>query len=220
MRVRIKICGFRSPDEARFAAVGADAVGAVVGVPRSPRNLGLERAAELFAAVPAGVLRVAVTVSPDPRVIRDILGLGPDVLQLHLELPPRGWGEVRAVVGERALIWGLLGMREGEPEEDLLRRARALRGAPLDGVVLDTVARGRAGGTGTAHDWGRSRLARDILYPTSVVLAGGLTSENVAAAIRAVEPDWVDVSSGVEEGGRKSPAKIARFVEAVRHAAE
>ncbi|NOX44816.1 MAG: phosphoribosylanthranilate isomerase [Caldiserica bacterium] len=220
MRVRVKICGLRSPDEARFAAVGADAVGAVVAVPRSPRNLDPARAAELFAAVPAGVLRAAVTVSTEPRVLHDLLSLGPEILQLHVELPPRRWGEIRALVGERALIWGLLGVRVEEPEEALLRRARALRGAPLDGVILDTVARGRAGGTGTAHDWGRSRLARDILYPTPVVLAGGLTPENVAAAIRAVEPDWVDVSSGVEEGGRKSPAKIARFVEAVRHAAE
>ncbi len=218
MRVRIKICGLRGPED-MTAARGADAVGAVVAVPRSPRNLDLARAAELFSMVPEGVLRVAVTVSPEPRVLRDLLSLGADVVQLHVELPPRRWREVRALVGEETAIWGLLGIGN-RGLEGLLERAKALKRTSLDGVVLDTVAGGKSGGTGVAHDWGRSRLVRDVLYPIPVVLAGGLTPDNVAAAIRAVEPDWVDVSSGVEDAGRKSPAKIARFVEAVRHAAE
>lgn len=213
MGTKVKICGMVVPGDVA-AAGGADALGVVVEVPRSRRNVGLERAAELFSLMPRGALRVAVTTSPEPRTIRRILGLRPDVLQLHLELPPARWRGIRAAVGGRARLWGLLGIGAGAPE-----RAAALRGAPLDGVVLDTAAGRRTGGTGIPHDWRLSRAAREILGPLPVILAGGLTPENVAAAIRAVEPDWVDVSSGVEEGGRKSPALIARFVEAVRRAA-
>ncbi|MGY4707068.1 phosphoribosylanthranilate isomerase [Candidatus Bipolaricaulota sp. J31] len=218
MRVKVKICGMMAPGDVE-AARGADALGVVVEVPRSRRNVGLGRAAGLLALVPRGVLRVAVTTSPEPAVIRRILALKPDVLQLHLELPPARWRKVRALVGREIALWGLLGLGEGDPAR-ALERAAALRGAPLDGVVLDTVAGGRTGGTGVTHDWRLSRAAREILAPLPVILAGGLTPDNVAAAIRAVEPDWVDVSSGVEEGGRKSPALIARFLEAVCHAVE
>ena len=111
-------------------------------------------------------------------------------------------------------------MREGEPEGRLLKRARRLRGAPLDGVVLDTVFRGEAGGTGRPHDWRLGRAVREVLRPLPVILAGGLTPEHVGAAIRTVKPDWVDVSSGVEEGGRKCPQKVRAFLEAVRGATE
>ncbi len=219
MRAKVKICGMRSPDDIS-AALGADALGAVVEVPRSPRNLALAQAAELFARIPGGILKVAVTTAKDRGLIGRILELGPDVLQLHLELPPRGWEEVRAWVGRKAMIWGLLGMREGESEGALLERAQMLRGAPLDGVVLDTVVRGSAGGTGKTHDWRLSRAVREALYPHPVILAGGLTPENVREAIRTVEPDWVDVSSGVEERGRKCPRKVRAFLEAVRGAIE
>lgn len=219
MRPKVKICGMRSPDDIS-AALGADALGAVVEVPRSPRNLVLTQAAELFARIPGRILKVAVTTVKDRELIRRIVGIGPDVLQLHLELPPRGWEEVRVWVGRKAMVWGLLGIREGEPEAALLERARMLRGAPLDGVVLDTVVREGAGGTGRTHDWRLSRTAREVLHPLPVILAGGLTPENVGEAIRTVEPDWVDVSSGVEEGGRKCLRKVRAFLEAVRGAIE
>ncbi len=112
MRPKVKICGMRSPDDIS-AALGADALGAVVEVPRSPRNLVLAQAAELFARIPGRILKVAVTTAKDRGLIRRILGIGPDVLQLHLELPPQGWEDVRVWVGSKAMVWGLLGIREG-----------------------------------------------------------------------------------------------------------
>lgn len=218
MRVRVKICGIKEPTDVA-AASGADALGAVVEVPRSPRSLGFHRAAELFRLIPRGVIRVAVTTATDPGAIRRILGLRPHVLQLHVELPPRRWREIRALVGEDTRLWGLMGIGNQERDE-LVEKARRLKAAPLDGVVLDTAAGGRTGGTGTVHDWRRSRAVREVLCPVPVILAGGLSPGNVREAIRAVEPDWVDVSSGVEEKGEKCPEKIRAFLEAVRGVAE
>ncbi len=218
MRVRVKICGMKEPRDIA-AASGADALGVVVEVPCSPRNLELHRAAELFRLVPQGPLRVAVTTAAEPEAIRRILGLRPHVLQLHVELSPRRWREIRALVGEGTQLWGLLGIGDQERDE-LVKKALGLKGTPLDGVVLDTAVGARTGGTGMAHDWRRSRAVREALYPVPVILAGGLSPGNVREAIRAVEPDWVDVSSGVEEKGRKCPEKIGAFLEAVRGAAE
>jgi len=215
--VRVKICGLRSVEDLA-AARGADAVGVIVATPASRRNLPLEAARRFLASVPPGVLRVAVTTCTSGEELRRIVAaLAPDVLQVHRELPAAGWEELREEVPGPAL-WGLLGV--GEAAGDALARAEGLRRAPLDGVVLDTIRGGRAGGTGIPHDWQLSRRLRGVLRPLSVILAGGITPENAPWAIRTVDPDWIDVSSGVEEGGRKSQRKVAKLLSVVKDAAK
>lgn len=201
-----------------LSARGADALGVIVATPASPRNLDLDTAREVLSAAPPGLLKVAVTTAVAEGILREIASaLRPDVLQVHRELPPARWRMIRKELRGPAL-WGLLGIG-GQPEEIALR-ARALREAPLDGVVLDTKLAGRSGGTGMAHDWGVSRRIREFLRPLPVILAGGITPQNVLEAIRKVEPDWIDLSSGVEEGGHKSPHKVAELLRKVRNEAE
>lgn len=219
-RVRVKICGLTSTEEVA-ACRGADALGFVVATPSSPRNLDLGAARSLLHRVPPGTLKVVVTLLARPRSLREIVEeLRPDALQVHQELPPEGWEGIRTALGKEVMLLGLLGVPSAGGEEGLLSRARALRRTPLDGVVLDTKLAGKSGGTGRTHDWGTSRRLRELLRPLPVILAGGITPQNVRQAIRRVEPDWIDVSSGVEEGGRKSPRKVAALLGKVRHEAE
>lgn len=218
MKVKVKICGLQSVADV-LAAQGADALGVIVATPPSPRNLDLDTAREVLSAVPPGVLKVAVTTAVAGEILRGIVAaLRPDVIQVHRDLPPARWRVIREELRGPAL-WGLLGIG-GQPEE-IAPRARALREAPLDGVVLDTKLAGKSGGTRVPHDWGVSRRLRELLQPLPVILAGGITPQNVLEAIRKVEPDWIDLSSGVEgEEGHKSPHKVAELLRKVRDEAE
>ncbi|MBC7099014.1 phosphoribosylanthranilate isomerase [Candidatus Bipolaricaulota bacterium] len=212
--VRVKICGLRGVEDL-IAARGADAVGVIVATPASRRNLSLEAARRVLSSVPPGVLRVAVTTCTSGEELSGIVAaLAPDVLQVHRELPPEGWERLREEV-PGPILWGLLGVGGAA-----LARAEGLRRAPLDGVVLDTVHGGRTGGTGIPHDWGLSRRLRELLRPLPVILAGGITPDNALQAIRTVAPDWIDVSSGVEEGGRKSQTKVAKLLSVVKDEAK
>ena len=219
MKVKVKICGLKSVADV-LAAQGADALGVIVATPPSPRNLDLDTAREVLSAVPPGVLKVAVTTAATGEILRRIVAaLRPDVIQVHRDLPPARWRVIREELWGPAL-WGLLGIG-GELEEEIAPRARALREAPLDGVVLDTKLAGKSGGTGVPHDWGVSRRLRELLQPLPVILAGGITPQNVLEAIRKVEPDWIDLSSGVEgKEGHKSPHKVAELLKKVRNEAE
>lgn len=197
MRVWVKICGLTNA-EALQAAIeaGADAVGFVFVA--SPRRLLPGAAARLVAQVPPGILRVAVMHHPLPgewdevaRVVR------PDWLQTEagdfrtLQLPPG----IEALPVYRDL--------PGLDSAALGREPRALFEAP-------------ASGTGEAPDWDRAARLAPL---TRLVLAGGLTPENVAEAIRRVRPWGVDVSSGVEATrGTKDPERIRAFIAAVRRA--
>ncbi len=193
----------------------------VVVLADSPRGLSLAMAEEVLEAVPRGVLQVAVTTCSKPAQLRQLVTqLAPDAIQVHRELPPSLWRELHAAVGDKTPVYGLLGVRPGAGLEVLLMHARALRAAPLSGVVLDTVLPTASGGSGTIHDWRLSRRVREALYPVPVMLAGGLTPENVRQAVGVVAPDWVDVSSGVEEGGRKSPHKVQAFLRKAQHETE
>ncbi len=219
MTVKVKMCGLRSRQDVQ-ACAGADAMGVVV-LADSPRCLSLAVAEGVLESVPPGMVRVAVTTCSKPAQLRQIVTqLAPDAIQVHRELPPRLWREIHAAVGDETPVYGLLGVRPAAKLEILLMHALALRVAPLTGVVLDTVLPTAAGGSGTTHDWGLSRRVREALYPVPVMLAGGLTPENVRQAVGAVAPDWVDVSSGVEEGGRKSPDKVQAFLRKAQHETE
>jgi len=202
MRVRVKICGVRRAADVEAAVrCGADAIGFVFSP--SPRHVAVHEAPALMALVPPFVTTVAVLWSPVPRELALVLEqVRPDAVQCE----PDGFG--RAAAGPRTRFLAVL--HDGP---DVLTEARAL---PRDAAVL-LEAPGR-GGRGVAPDWGR---AAAVARERRLILAGGLTPENVGDAIRAVRPFAVDVSSGVESSpGIKDPARIARFIEAVARAGD
>lgn len=190
----IKICGMTS-EAAVAAALAAqvDALGFVFS--DSPRRVTPQRARELALPARGRARCVAVTRHPQPAVVADILAVFvPDVLQTDA-------ADIAALRLPAALEL-LPVVRAGEAAP-----------APLPGRIL---FEGPASGSGVPSDW---QAARALAVRTQVVLAGGLTSANVAAAIRIARPFGVDVSSGVEERpGVKSPRAISEFVAAVRAA--
>lgn len=203
MRTRIKICGITRPEDGREAArLGADAVG-LVFYDQSPRAVTPEQAAEVIAALPPFVTTVGLFVDPSPETVESVLARLPlDLLQFHGDEPP----EFCARFGRPWLK--AIRMRDGmdlQVEAERYRRAR--------GLLLDTYQPGVPGGTGESFDWGR--VPRELA--NSIVLAGGLTADNVGAAIKQVRPWAVDVSGGVESAkGIKDAAKLAAFIGEVR----
>jgi len=207
-RVFVKICGITSPEDAEMAAeAGADAVGFVLW-PKSPRHVDAAEARRLGRGLPPFVVRVGVFVDATrDELVRASEEAGLDLLQLHGEEPPSALADLP----RRALKAVRVG--EGFTAEEALRyEGRAA------GLLLDTRALSRPGGTGETFDW---TLAREVRKRASfLVLAGGLGPENVAAALKAVQPDGVDVSTGVESApGKKDAAKVRAFVDAVRRLA-
>lgn len=196
MRVGVKVCGLTTPFAVRAAVdAGADAVGFVLA--KSPRQVSVELAARLCAEVPPFVTRVAVLRWPTAPALARVLEQVPvDVVQLY----PQPGDAAPALAGRRYLP----SVCDGE---DLAERLDAT--APEGMVLLD----GARAGHGAVADWSRiAAIAR--LRP--VVLAGGLDPDNVQAAIRAVRPVAVDVSSGVEaRPGLKDPERIEAFIRAV-----
>ncbi len=196
MRTWIKICGLTAP-EAVAAAVeaGADAVGFVFHA-ASPRHLSPAAAAALARDVPAGVLCVAVTRHPTQAEIDAILtNFDPDALQTDI-------GDFDTLALPAALL-RLPVLRSGT--------------APPASMPARCLYEGADSGRGVAADW---QAAAAIARRTELVLAGGLTPANVAAAIGAVHPFGVDVSSGVERApGRKDVGLIRDFIAAARAAA-
>lgn len=205
-RTRVKICGITRPEDGTHAAAcGADAIGLVFH-PASPRAVDTEGALAVARALPPFVTVVALFVDPEPEVVRGVLAEVPvDLLQFHGDEPP----ELCGSFGRPYLK--ALAMREGV---DLHRQARRYEGAC--GLLLDAYHPTLKGGTGETFDW--SRVPRDLGKP--VVLAGGLTPENVGEAVRQVRPYAVDVSGGVEAArGIKDPARVAAFIRGVNGAA-
>lgn len=217
-RTRIKICGVRTPEMARHAALcGADAVG-LVFVGRSPRSVSFAEAKAVVAALPALCEPVGLFVDAAPEEIFTICReVGLRTVQLHGTEPPemlqqlREFRVIKALPFEGAQVTGLA---------DWLERAPA----NLAALLIDAPpAQGIAGGTGHSFDWAALRRVLDQAQGQSapplppIMLAGGLTPANVAEAIAATRPWAVDVSSGVEETrGVKSAEKITAFCAAAK----
>jgi len=207
-RLLVKICGISTIEDAQHAvAAGADALGFVFWF-MSPRKVDPARAAAIAAFLPDTVLRVGVFVdAPRDEMARIADDVGLDLLQLHGEEP------VEALAGlSRPALKAVRVGKQFSPD-DALRYARLAHG-----VVVDTRLPGETqlpGGTGVPFDWS---LVRDLSDRVDfLMLAGGLTPENVGEAVRAVRPHAVDVSSGVERmPGRKDPARVKAFVDAAR----
>jgi len=203
MRTRIKICGITRCEDALAAAdAGADAIG-LVFYPPSPRYIEVAQAAEIAASVPPFVTTVGLFVNADAESIAEVVDrVGIDLVQFHgNECPDYCAGHARPWI--RAL----------RMKDDLDLAQEVERFSAARGLLLDAYRPGVPGGTGETFDWGR--IPPEIAG--RIVLAGGLTPDNVAQAVARVHPWAVDVSGGVESApGIKDKALITRFVEAVR----
>ena len=204
-RTRVKICGITSVDMALHAVhCGADAIG-LVFYPPSPRHVEIEQAATIIRALPAFVTTVGLFVNEDQQVVKDtIQQTGLSLLQFHgKECPDYCAGFDFPYIKALAMSDGI------DLDNEKKRYAQA------QSLLLDTYKPGVPGGTGETFNWERvpPHLAGDI------ILAGGLTAANVAAAIRSVRPYAVDVSGGVESAkGIKDANKINNFMTGVRSA--
>lgn len=212
---RIKICGITSVEDALLAAeAGADAIG-INFYERSPRYVTTERAKEICEALPKGVAKVGVFVNSLPKGILAIAErVGLSAVQLHGDERP----EFLASLGNMPVI------KAFRCRESTLNSVRAfLKLCPAAthpvAVLVDAHAPGTYGGTGQVLDWPRLREEKENLSGLPLILAGGLTPENVAEAIRIAQPDAVDTASGVETSpGVKDPAKVRDFVTAAKSA--
>jgi phosphoribosylanthranilate isomerase len=203
MSVNVKICGITSAaDAAAAAAAGADALGFMFYA-LSPRQVSLSVAAEIVRRLPASVLKVGVFVNAEEDLVVRAAGeCGLDLLQFHGDEPP-----------EYCLKFGIKCMKAFR-----IRDAGSLTSLPryrTDAWLLDAYASDKLGGTGERFNWDLALAAKKLGKP--IYLAGGLTPENVAEAVRKVQPYAVDVSSGVESTpGKKDYARLEAFIRAAK----
>ncbi|QGP93717.1 N-(5'-phosphoribosyl)anthranilate isomerase [Neomoorella glycerini] len=204
--VRVKICGIRSYEEARQVLdAGVDTLGFVFA--RSPRQINPETAREIITRLPPFTTTVGVFVNEPRYSLMEIATFCRlDILQLHGDEPPEychGLSQ-RLIKAFRVRDASFIQAMDSYPE--------------VQGILLDAYVPGVAGGSGRTFNW---ELAKDaVARGRPIILAGGLTPENVGTAIRTVRPYAVDVASGVETDGRKDPVKIVSFLQAVREAEE
>ena len=205
METKVKICGITNLADAQAAAkAGADVLGFNF-YEKSPRHVSVNSAAEISRQLPPFVMRAGVFVNPSEElVLRAIGDCGLSLLQFHGDEPP-----------EFCTQFGLMSMKAFR-----IRDAKSLKQLPefqTDAWLLDAFSPEARGGTGEKFNWNLAIEAQKFGKP--IFLAGGLTPENVAEAVRKVEPFGVDVSSGVElSPGKKDHAKIRAFIAAVRKA--
>ncbi|MGC8202065.1 phosphoribosylanthranilate isomerase [Aliiroseovarius sp. PTFE2010] len=208
--IRVKICGLTSPEQVAAAAQAGAAYVGFVFFPKSPRNLSVAQATALAVDVPVGIAKVALMVNPSDDDLDAITGAVPlDMIQLHGSESPRRVSEVRAHTG--------LPVMKAIGIADAADLAQIDAYAPVaDQLLIDAKPPRSAdlpGGNGLSFDW---RLLQTRKYWTKPwMLAGGLTPDNVAQAVRLTGAKQVDVSSGVESApGIKDAALIRAFTRA------
>jgi phosphoribosylanthranilate isomerase len=217
--VRIQIAGVSSLEEALFLErLGVDALGFTVRLPEGPHDgLTEAKARSIIQALPPFIATVAITYVNQAREAIELCRyLGVTVLQLHGDFPSGELEMIRVAAPHLKIVRAVA---VTGPEALAVARSYERR---VDALILDTFdpSTGRRGATGKTHDWNVSAaIARNVRVP--VILAGGLTPENVATAIATVRPWAVDVHTGVEDGeGRRDFGRMRAFVEAVRRASE
>ena len=209
--VSVKICGLATVDDVRACAdAGANYMG-LVFFEKSPRNITIPAARELALAAPLGLAKVALVVNPSDAELDAITAAVPlDMLQLHGRETPERVAEVKA-------RYGLPVMKAvGIADEDDLPKLESYFGV-ADQILVDAKPpKGGElpGGNGLSFDW---RLIAGRRWPCPWMLAGGLTPENVAHAVKMTGAKQVDVSSGVEDApGQKDAKLIQKFVQSSR----
>ena len=203
MSVKVKICGITSVADGLAAAeAGADMVG-LMFYEKSPRHVSLPAAVEIARALPPFVLKVGVFVNPAAdRVTRAIGECGLSLLQFHGDEPP-----------EFCTGFGMMSLKAFRIRD--VESLQALGNYNTDAYLLDAYSASGLGGTGEKFNWDLAVEAKKFGRP--IFLAGGLTPENVAAAVHQVQPFAVDVSSGVESApGKKDHAKVKAFIQAAK----
>jgi phosphoribosylanthranilate isomerase len=204
MRTRIKFCGMtRMQDALAAAALGVDAIGLVL-TPRSKRCIAPARAREIRDALPPFITVVTLFNNDDAAFVEDAINtVAPDLVQFH------GSESAQDCVRYGRPYLKSVAMAAGGEDLDAIAAVHP-RAA---GFLLDSHVAGGQGGSGRTFDW--TLVPKDFSRP--IVLAGGLTSENVAEAIRCVQPYAVDLASGIESAPAvKDIDKMRRFVDAVR----
>ncbi len=205
MDTRIKICGITSVADGQAAAeAGADMIG-LMFYEKSPRHVSLSVATEISRSLSPFVVKVGVFANPsEDLVLRAISECGVTMLQFHGDEPPAF-----------CTRFGVMSMKAFR-----IKNAESLAALPLyatDAYLLDAYSPEALGGTGEKFNWELAIEAQKLGKP--IFLAGGLTPENVADAVRRVQPFGVDVSSGVESApGKKDHTKVKAFIQAVRSA--
>jgi phosphoribosylanthranilate isomerase len=205
MRTRVKICGITREADAQAAVEhGADALGFVF-YPPSPRCVAVATAARIVRSLPPFVTTVALFVDATAEQIAEVVEqVGVDLLQFH-------GGESPAACEGHRRPW----IRAVRMRGDIDLAAESVAYHAARGLLLDAYRPGVPGGTGERFDW--DRIPPEMA--SRIILAGGLTADNVGRAVREVRPFAVDVSGGVEcEKGIKDATKIKRFIDEVRSA--
>lgn len=214
-QTRIKFCGITRPADAKIAAqLGAAYVGVIFA--DSPRRVDEATARGVFEAAGDRVCHVGVFGDESIEDIAAIASeIGADIVQLHAASGAKDVDELRRKF--RGRIWAVVSV---DPDSHLLPPDTRDVAAAADALLLDARVGGTSGGTGRTLNWVALIASVAALSErTELILAGGLTPENVAAAIGAMRPDIVDVSSGVESSpGVKDARKMEAFAEAVRSA--
>ena len=210
----IKFCGLTRPEDAAFAVqLGASHAG-VIFAP-STRRVSIETAIEVFGAAGSSIGHVGVFDDSSAEEIAAVAAAVPlDVVQLHRRVNDSFIDELRkSFAGD---IWPVIGV------EDSAHAVGRIDNFPVrcNAIVLDTAVRGKSGGTGRPFDWARlSQMLKPLNSRPPIIVAGGLTPQNVGRAIAALHPEGVDVSSGVESApGVKDHNLMQAFAEAVHSA--
>lgn len=196
--VRVKICGITNLDDALLALdAGADALGFVFHS-ASPRHIFPEQASHIISQLPPFIQTVGLFVNQSPETVNaTVFSCGIDIVQLHGEEP----AEYCAAINHRIL--------KAVRVKDITS-LEVMAEYPVSTFLLDAWSPSAHGGTGQTFNWDIAALAAQ---KNRIILAGGLTPENIADAIRQVRPYGVDVSSGVESSpGRKNAAKVREFI--------
>lgn len=203
MSVKVKICGITSvADGLAAAGAGADMIG-LMFYEKSPRHITLETAAAIARALPPFVLKVGVFVNPDADLVtRAISTCGLNLLQFHGDEP-----------FEFCTGFGMMSLKAFRIRD--AGSLAALEDFNTDAFLLDAFSASGLGGTGEKFNWALAIEAQKFGKP--IFLAGGLTPDNIAEAVRQVRPFAVDVSSGVESApGQKDTAKVRAFIQAAK----
>ncbi len=212
----IKICATTNlPDAQASLAAGADALGFIFAL--SSRQIEVEQAAEIISSLTADIEKIGVFVNQTPAQVAEIAEqAGLSGIQLHGDEPADEMEQYRQALGQRKIIKTL-------QARELLNSPKSLDGylrsrRSIDAILLDAGSPSQRGGTGQTFDWtAAAPIVARVRAQMPVIIAGGLTAENVAEAIRLFAPWGVDVVSGVErETGRKDEARLRSFVGAAR----
>lgn len=199
--MKIKICGLTSPTEAEYLNRNhVDFAGMVLFFPKSKRNINLEQAKLIMEALDYNIKTVAVVVAPTIEQVMEIQEAGFDYVQIHSDIPEGLFEEINIPILKAFNVSDLGQFDEYHNQDEIA------------GYVFDAAGYG----SGKTFDWS---LVKDIPRDDKLILlAGGLNADNVAEAIKYVQPDGVDVSSGVENdnGKGKNGEKVDRFVQEVK----